>query len=81
MPKPEDINLEGLDMTVEDLKKILGIDPLKITLLKCGTFELYEQRHGTKIRTMNPDGGEINNLLQCHQSNMTYTGGVKNEWV
>ena len=34
-----------LDQDYEDLKKILGIDPLKITLLKCGTFEFYERRY------------------------------------
>ena len=70
-----------LDQDYEDLKKVLGINPLKITMIKCGTFAAYEQKYGTRIRKMNPDGGEINNLLQCHQSNMTYTGGVKNEWV
>jgi len=70
-----------LDQDYEDLKKILGIDPLKITLLKCGTFELYEQRHGTKIRTMNPDGGEINDLLNCHRIDSLGKGDLLNEWI
>ena len=70
-----------LDQDYEDLKKILGIDPLKITLLKCGTFELYEQRFGSKIRTMNPEGCEINDLLNCHMMDSFGKGGLLNEWI
>lgn len=69
-----------LDQDYEDLKKILGIDPLKITLLKCGTFELYEQKFGKKIRTMNPEGCEINDLLNCHLVDYG-KGGLLNEWL
>ena len=69
-----------LDQDYEDLKKILGVDPLKISLLKCGTFETYRRRFGTPIRSMNPGSREISDLLGCHQ------GGVgkevfRNEWV
>ena len=70
-----------LDQDYEDLKKILGIDPLKITLLKCGTFEVYERRYGTKIRTMNPEGGEINDLLNCHRVDSFGKGDLLNEWI
>ena len=62
-----------LDQDYEDLKKILGVDPLKITLLKCGTFETYRRRFGTPIRSMNPGSREISDLLGCHQ------GGVGKE--
>ena len=65
----------------EDLKKILGIDPLKITMLKCGTFELYEQKYGTKIRTMNPESCEINDLLTCHRHDNIGRGAILNEWI
>ena len=69
-----------LDQDYEDLKKILGVDPLKITLLKCGTFETYQRRFGASIRSMNPDSREISDLLGCHQ------GGsgkevFRNEWI
>ena len=69
-----------LDQDYEDLKKILGVDPLKITLLKCGTFETYQRRFGASIRPMNPDSREISDLLGCHQ------GGsgkevFRNEWI
>ena len=70
-----------LDQDYEDLKKILGIDPLKITLLKCGTFELYERRFGKKIRPMNPEGCEINDLLNCHHVDSFGKGDFLNEWI
>ncbi len=70
-----------IDQDYEDLKKILGIDPLKITMLKCGTFELYEQRYGSKIRTMNPESCDINDLLACHRMEGTGKGSLLNEWI
>lgn len=70
-----------LDQDYEDLKKILGIDPLKITLLKCGTFDLYERRFGRKIRPMNPDGCEISDLLNCHDVDSFGKGELMNEWI
>ena len=70
-----------LDQDYEDLKKILGIDPLKITLLKCGTFALYERRYGKKIRPMNPEGCEINDLMNCHHADSFGKGDFLNEWI
>lgn len=70
-----------LDQDYEDLKKILGVDPLKITLLKCGTFELYEQKYGTTIRTMNPESCEINDLMACHMYETTGKGAYLNDWI
>lgn len=70
-----------LDQDYEDLKKILGIDPLKITLLKCGTFSAYESKFGSSIKKINPDGCDINDLLACHQVNTFNLGGGINDWV
>ncbi|MBQ3009865.1 MAG: GH3 auxin-responsive promoter family protein [Oscillospiraceae bacterium] len=70
-----------LDQDYEDLKKILGVDPLKITLLKCGTFELYEQKYGQTIRTMNPESCEINDLMACHMYENTGKGAYLNDWI
>jgi len=70
-----------LDQDYEDLKRILGIDPLKITMLKCGTFEMYEQKYGTKIRTMNPESCEISDLLTCHRHDNIGRGAILNEWI
>ena len=70
-----------LDQDYEDLKKILGIDPLKITLLKCGTFAAFEKKFGSPIRKINPDACEINDLMVCHQSNVPELGGDLNDWI
>ena len=70
-----------LDQDYEDLKKILGIDPLKITMMKCGTFAAYNRKFGKSIRKINPDGCEINELLVCHQSNNADLGGAINDWI
>ena len=67
-----------LDQDYEGLKKILGIDPLKITMLKCGTFADYEKKYGAPIFTMNPEACDINNLLTCHLSG---GGEAQNDWV
>lgn len=70
-----------LDQDYEDLKKILGIDPLKITMLKCGTFSAYEEKFNSPIRKINPDGCDINELLICHQTNNSNIGGANSDWV
>ena len=70
-----------LDQDYEDLKKILGVDPLKITLLKCGTFESYEAKYGTPIRSMNPESCDISDLLTCHQVDYVGKGDILNDWI
>jgi len=70
-----------LDQDYEDLKKILGVDPLKITMLKCGTFTAYKQKYGITIRKMNPESCEINDLLACHQSDSPKRRGISDDWV
>ena len=70
-----------LDQDYQDLKKILGIDPLKITMLKCGTFAAYRRKFGEEIRRINPESCEINELLMCHRYNRVEQGGAGYEWV
>ncbi len=56
-----------VDSDYQDLKKMLGIDPLVITMLPTGTIERYEAESGKKIRKMNPshyDVAEINRMLR-----------------
>lgn len=48
-----------LDSDYKDLKKILGVDPLHITLVKCGTFDAFERIHGKRIRRLNPEQIQI----------------------
>ena len=61
-------NFRYFDQDYEGVKRFLGMDPLKITLLKCGTFAAYEKKYGTSIFAMNPKACDINNLLTCHLS-------------
>ena len=70
-----------LDQDYEDLKKILGVDPLKITMLKCGTFAAYKHKFGNTIRKMNPESCEINDLLTCHQFDSLERRGIVDDWV
>lgn len=55
-----------VDQDYQDLKKILGMEPLQITLLKGGSFALYEQRYGA-IDTINPSTPEIMKLLKLQE--------------
>lgn len=52
-----------IDQDYRDLKKILGMDPLTVTILRCGTFEAYAEKNGRKPRHMNPPYYELAELL------------------
>ena len=52
------------DQDYRDLKKILGMDPLKVTILRSGTFAGYCAVHGRPPRHMNPDNYAMEALLQ-----------------
>ncbi len=69
------IHFRYFDQDYEGVKKILGMDPLKITLLKCGTFAGYEQQYGGPIFAMNPKADEINRLLACQSPEDGKDGG------
>ncbi len=70
-----------MDQDYKDLKRILGLDPLRITVLKCGTFAEYQRRFDREIRRMNPESSEINDLLQCHEAGSMERREVKYEWI
>ena len=53
-----------IDQDYRDLKKILGMDPLVVTILRCGTFHLYESRKGRKPRQMSTPYYEVAELLR-----------------
>ncbi|MDD3796562.1 MAG: GH3 auxin-responsive promoter family protein [Lachnospiraceae bacterium] len=54
-----------VDQDYRDLKKILGVDPLVVTILTCGTFERYQRAGNPPLRHMNPDSHELKNFLKC----------------
>lgn len=70
-----------IDADYSDLKKILGIDPLKITILKNGTFEYLRKRKGIGLRKINPDRIDIMELLKIQEEDYrgTYHGGKRYE--
>jgi len=53
-----------IDQDYRDLKKILGMDPLVVTLLTCGSFEIYNKRYKKNISNINPPQHEVEELLQ-----------------
>jgi len=57
------IYFKYVDNDYKDLKLILGMDPLEVTILKCGTFEYYQQNNPTAIRSVNPASHELRELL------------------
>ena len=63
------------DDDYKGLKHILGMDPLEITILKCGTFAGYEGQKGSKLRHINPSTYEVMELLQFEKKNYKLIGG------
>ena len=57
-----------IDQDYRDLKKILGMDPLCVTILRCGSFEVYERKYGKKIRNMNPSKFEMEKLVHVFET-------------
>jgi len=55
------------DSDYHDLKKLLGIEPLKITILRSGTIDAYQTTTGKTLRRMNPSCYQITDLLQFQQ--------------
>jgi hypothetical protein len=52
-----------IDQDYKDLKKILGMDPLKVTILKCGTFETFTKVKGRPISRINPTTSDFRELI------------------
>ena len=61
------IYFKYVDQDYHDLKHILGMDPLEITILKCGTMERYLARAGRPLRRINPSAYEIMALLAVQE--------------
>lgn len=60
-----------LDQDYRDLKKILGMEPLEVTILKCGSLSLYQRRYGEPISKMNPTRQALEALLNIHLMEVT----------
>ncbi|MEL7661036.1 GH3 family domain-containing protein [Acetobacterium wieringae] len=64
-----------VDHDYKDLKRILGMDPLEITILKSGTFEEYKKQTGKRLRHINPSKHEIKELLLIEKQNFSINRG------
>ena len=63
------------DDDYKSLKIILGMDPLVITIVKCGTFAGYEGQKGKKLRHINPSTYEVMELLRFEKIDTKLIGG------
>lgn len=61
-----------IDQDYRDLKKILGMDPLVVTILKCGSFGAYSEKYGKTLRRMNPSRRELAELIRMQERPETY---------
>ncbi len=52
------------DNDFNDLKRLLGVNPLKVTLLPCGAIHRYAEKNKRPIRKINPLRREILDLLR-----------------
>jgi hypothetical protein len=64
-----------VDNDYKDLRRILGMDPLEITILKCGTFEEYEMQKGKSLRNVNPSPYEVMELIELQKEDYEMNRG------
>lgn len=69
------IYFKYVDHDYIDLKKILGVDPLEITILKAGTFSLYDKHYHKKLKRINPSAFEVMELLRFENTDYKLIGG------
>ena len=53
------------DHDYKDLKRILGMDPLEITLVPCGTFDRFRRLRGYCIAAINPPATDVQEFLRA----------------
>ena len=61
------IYFKYFDSDYNDLKKLLGMEPLKISVLRSGTLDNYRMATGKTISRMNPPRYDIAELLRFQQ--------------
>ncbi|MFT4004770.1 MAG: GH3 auxin-responsive promoter family protein [Lacrimispora sp.] len=61
------IYFKYVDQDYHDLKHILGMDPLEITVLKCGTFKAYEEKTGKPLRHINPSIHDVQDMVRMQE--------------
>lgn len=69
------VYLKYVDNDYKDLKRILGMDPLEITILKCGTFGEYKRLKGKPLRSVNPSPYDVMALLELQKEDYELNRG------
>lgn len=64
------------DNDYNDLKKMLGIEPLQITILRTGTFDAFRRATGQEVRRINESGFRISELLRFQERDYPLERGV-----
>jgi hypothetical protein len=58
------IYFKYIDNDYKDLKKLLGIDPLVVTIIPTGTLERFKSISGRPFRRMNPSSYDVTEVLK-----------------
>jgi len=58
------IYFKYVDQDYQDLKRLLGIEPLEITIVPCGTFARYRNRADHPLERINPPAYDVKELLR-----------------
>ena len=65
------------DSDYGDLKKLLNMEPLEITILKYGTISAYEKRTGVPVPRINPGMLDVTGLLRLQAEALRGEGGLQ----
>lgn len=66
------IYFKYIDHDYEDLKKILGMDPLLVTIVRCGTFRNFTLKTGATMQRINPPSYDISAFLNSQNTQYAY---------
>ena len=56
------------DSDYSDLKKLLDMEPLEVTVLRHGTIDGYRAATGRHVSPINPDRQDVTDILRWQQS-------------
>ena len=62
------IYFKYVDQDYNDLKRILGMDPLEVTVLRCGTFAAYREKAGRTLRHVNPSVHDVQDMVKIQET-------------
>ncbi len=72
------VYFQYFDSDYSDLKKLLGMDPLTISIFKTGSIAAYEERIGRKLQRINPDSIDVAELARYQQKPLVMMRGGDN---